>query len=269
MTRYWIAIGVMAAILALLSSSLPLAAQDSAQEPPIGQALTWPCESRFVIPAAGMAQEGLAGTALEWPCESRFVAMTGRRAEPELAYSYVLWPCESRFVGPVTEALPAELTTTSLEWPCESRFVATIPVVVTAPTLLGPHMTQEEANKEFYRLALQSFFETGDEDALLAYYPAELAEAHAAEWSAWRDAFSELTVTLDFQIAEGDRVLNCWTFQGAHTGEYMGIPPTGHEVVFMGLYAGRIDEGKIVEEALQVDRYGLLQQMGAMPVQGL
>ena len=112
-----------------------------------------------------------------------------------------------------------------------------------------------------YRLALQSFFETGDVETLLAYYPPELAEQRAQEWSAWQDAFSGLTVTLDFQIAEDDRVLNCWTFSGVHSSEYLDVPPSGNSVEFTGLFTSRMQGGKIIEEMVEVDRYDILQQM--------
>ena len=45
--------------------------------------------------------------------------------------------------------------------------------------------------------------------------------------AALRAAFPDLHMTIEDQIAEGDRVVTRWTARGTHTGEFHGIPPTG------------------------------------------
>ena len=43
----------------------------------------------------------------------------------------------------------------------------------------------------------------------------------------------------------------------------MGVQPTGRETVFEAIDIVRISNGKIVEEWIQADLLGLLQQLGA------
>ena len=40
------------------------------------------------------------------------------------------------------------------------------------------------------------------------------------------EAFPDLQVTIEDQIAEGDKVVSRLTMSGTHKGEFMGVPPT-------------------------------------------
>jgi predicted ester cyclase len=56
-----------------------------------------------------------------------------------------------------------------------------------------------------------------------------------------------------------------WTARGTHTGDLMGIPPTGREVTVTGIQVERIAGGKLVEGYGTFDALGMLQQLGAVP----
>ena len=45
-------------------------------------------------------------------------------------------------------------------------------------------------------------------------------------------------VTIEDLIAEGDKVAARITMTGTHTGDFFGIPPTGRQVKFTGIYIG-------------------------------
>lgn len=81
----------------------------------------------------------------------------------------------------------------------------------------------------------------------------------------YRSAFEGAQITVKEQIAEGDLVSTRWEGRGTHTGELMGIGPTGKEVVVSGLTLSRLEGGKIVEEWTNWDTLGMLQQIGAVP----
>ena len=81
----------------------------------------------------------------------------------------------------------------------------------------------------------------------------------------YSDAFEGAHITVKDQIAEGDAVATRWEGRGRHTGELMGIPPTGKEIVVEGLNLTRLRDGKIVEEWSNWDTLGMLQQVGAIP----
>jgi steroid delta-isomerase-like uncharacterized protein len=78
-------------------------------------------------------------------------------------------------------------------------------------------------------------------------------------------AFPDFHLTLEDTIAEGDKVVNRWSFRGTHRGEFNGVPPTGREVTTSGIDIWRIEGGKIVENRQEVDNLGLLRQLGAIP----
>ena len=80
-----------------------------------------------------------------------------------------------------------------------------------------------------------------------------------------RSALPDLRITLEEDIAEGNKVVSRWRAQGTHQGELMGIAPTGNEVAITGITIHRIEGGKIVEEWENWDALGLMQQIGAVP----
>ncbi len=83
----------------------------------------------------------------------------------------------------------------------------------------------------------------------------------------YKTAFPDAQVTVEDQIAEGDKVATRYTGQGTHQGDFAGIPATGRQVTVTGISIDRIEGGKIVETWNQLDQVGMLQQLGAIPEQ--
>ena len=81
-----------------------------------------------------------------------------------------------------------------------------------------------------------------------------------------RKAFPNYQVTVEDQIAQGDRVATRWTCRGTNKGEFQGMPPTGKSMEVSGMTIFRIANGKLVEGWNIPDVYGVLQQIGALPV---
>jgi predicted ester cyclase len=81
----------------------------------------------------------------------------------------------------------------------------------------------------------------------------------------YRSAFEGAQIKVLRQIAEGEYVASRWEGRGRHTGDLMGIPPTGKEVVVTGQTCSRVVNGKIVAEQTNWDTLGMLQQIGAIP----
>jgi steroid delta-isomerase-like uncharacterized protein len=82
----------------------------------------------------------------------------------------------------------------------------------------------------------------------------------------FRDAFPDLSCTVEEQVAEGGKVVSRWTLRGTHQGEFFGVAGTGNRVEFTGIQIDRFDEsGKIVEERAEFDLLGAMRQMGAVP----
>ena len=77
--------------------------------------------------------------------------------------------------------------------------------------------------------------------------------------------FPDLVWTTDQIIAEGDKVATRATWRGTHTGEFAGRAPTGKEVTVTETQIYRVANGKVVENWMNVDQLGMLQQLEAIP----
>jgi steroid delta-isomerase-like uncharacterized protein len=81
-------------------------------------------------------------------------------------------------------------------------------------------------------------------------------------------AFPDCQVIIEDSLVGGDKVMLHYTFAGTHTGELMGIAPSGKPVSVQGTAFARFAGGQIVEETTIWDTLGLVQQIGAVPALG-
>ena len=81
----------------------------------------------------------------------------------------------------------------------------------------------------------------------------------------YRAAYSDARITVDEQIAEGDKVVTRWTGRGTHDGDLMGVAPTGKQVTVSGLTLSRLANGKVIEEYTNWDTFGMMQKLGIVP----
>ena len=81
----------------------------------------------------------------------------------------------------------------------------------------------------------------------------------------YREAFPDLTLTVEQAVAEGEYVASRWTSRGTHNGELFGIAATGKQATVTGISIDRWQNGKVVESWTNWDTLGLLQQLGAVP----
>jgi steroid delta-isomerase-like uncharacterized protein len=82
----------------------------------------------------------------------------------------------------------------------------------------------------------------------------------------YRGAFPDVRITINDQIAEGDKVVTRWTATGTHKGQLMGIAPTNKHATVTGVNIDRYQDGKVVEAWASYDMLGMLQQLGVVPV---
>ena len=73
---------------------------------------------------------------------------------------------------------------------------------------------------------------------------------------------SDLTFTITWMIAEGDKVAVCFTAKGTHDGPFQGIPPTGKKYGLSGMTVWRFLGGKIAEEWVFSNDLDLYRQLG-------
>jgi steroid delta-isomerase-like uncharacterized protein len=134
-----------------------------------------------------------------------------------------------------------------------------------------------EENKAIFRRIVEEGFNKGNlaivDELVATNHVNHTDNVHGPEEykqfiNMYRTAFPDLHMTIEDQIAEGDKVVNRWTSRGTHKGELMGIPPTGKQTTVTGMYVARIIGGKIVEEWGNLDALGMMQQIGVVPPPG-
>jgi steroid delta-isomerase-like uncharacterized protein len=154
--------------------------------------------------------------------------------------------------------------------------------VVVEPTATeGGDPVQPEENRAVVRRFLEEIFNEGNLDAAdelfapdyVLHDPAVPEEVRGPEGikryvSMYRSAYPDTHITIEDQIAEGDKVVTRWTGQGTHEGELMGIPPSGNRVTVTGIHLDRISGGKIEETWVSYDALGMMQQLSVVPRPG-
>lgn len=100
--------------------------------------------------------------------------------------------------------------------------------------------------------------------------PAPNGEIHGREGmkalvSALRGAISDMVMTIDGQVAEGNTVVSWWHAEGTLTGSLFGLPATGQRGGTTGITITTFRGGEIVSDRAIWDTLGLLTRVGALP----
>jgi steroid delta-isomerase-like uncharacterized protein len=80
----------------------------------------------------------------------------------------------------------------------------------------------------------------------------------------FREAFPNIEVVVEDQIAEGDMVATRCSVRGKHTGHSLGFAATQAPVEFTGVTITRIKNGKIAEAWNNFDFMKMYKQLGAI-----
>jgi steroid delta-isomerase-like uncharacterized protein len=136
-----------------------------------------------------------------------------------------------------------------------------------------------EANKSVIRGWMAEVLNGHDIDAIDKYFApdcvhhdSEMGDSQGIDaekqlTTTFVKAFPDLQFTLKAILAEGELVAGQATFSGTHTGDLMGLPPTGKrfETTIMTLF--RVVDGKIVEHWSSTDVMSQLHRLGILPEQ--
>jgi predicted ester cyclase len=74
-------------------------------------------------------------------------------------------------------------------------------------------------------------------------------------------AFPDIQETIDEIIGEGNVVASWSTIRATHRGPFMGVPGTGKPVTFTIQELSRVAEGKVQEQRVSFDLFGLMAQI--------
>lgn len=104
---------------------------------------------------------------------------------------------------------------------------------------------------------------------LLPGLPSGLEGGKAAHQLTLASFPDNTTETVGNLIAEGDVVVERWSYRGTFTGvPFLGILATGRSFSVTGISIYRIFEGKIVEHCAETDNLGGFRQLGILPARG-
>jgi predicted ester cyclase len=94
-------------------------------------------------------------------------------------------------------------------------------------------------------------------------------DAVTAYAMAWINAFSDATIEVHDEIAEGDWCVQRFTFHGTHDGVLASpvgeIAPTHRRLAGRGVQMVRVEDGVTVETHLYFDQMQVMSQLGLMP----
>jgi steroid delta-isomerase-like uncharacterized protein len=133
--------------------------------------------------------------------------------------------------------------------------------------------TQAQANIDLIRRAFSAFnaanldwcvtLLTEDFAINLAGMPFQMRgrEAWKRNAEVMQIAFPGIQAQIDDIFGAEDRVAVRLTFRGTHRGEFLGITPTGRDVVFTSLELYRVVDGQLAEEWISSDLTTLMRQL--------
>jgi predicted ester cyclase len=77
--------------------------------------------------------------------------------------------------------------------------------------------------------------------------------------------FPDIKQTIEDVVVEGDKVVLRTTIEGTHTGEFLGIPPTGKSVKVNDFTLLRLENSLIAEWWYECNLLEVMKQLGLMP----
>lgn len=88
--------------------------------------------------------------------------------------------------------------------------------------------------------------------------------AAKAALALYETAFPDVEVLIDDVMADGDKVITRWVFQGTQTGDMPGVAATNRRFSVAGITIDRHEGGKMVETWSAWDTLGMMQQLGVV-----
>ena len=82
----------------------------------------------------------------------------------------------------------------------------------------------------------------------------------------WRSAVPDVRCDVEGLFTSGDMAAWLVRVTGTHTGEMMGIPPTGRRIELLSPNIGRVRDGRAVEHWADQSMFQFLMQIGALPL---
>jgi steroid delta-isomerase-like uncharacterized protein len=133
-----------------------------------------------------------------------------------------------------------------------------------------------ETNKTFATLWFEKVWNEGRRDAIVEMLAPDgvIHDGHEiltgpdgfySFFDRMHAAFSDIHITIESALAEGDDVCLRWSCTMRHSGDGLGLPATGKVVKTTGISIIRLANGKLAEGWQNWDMLGLIQQITEAP----
>lgn len=136
----------------------------------------------------------------------------------------------------------------------------------------------EARHEAFLRAYIDEVFNRHQLDRLESYWHNDLT----SHWlgmetirgiPAWRTAmegfftaFPDASYTLDDLFFAGEQGVWRGHWKATQKGDWQGIAASGRHVTWTVIIIGRLEGGKLKEDWVELDRLGLFQQLGYLPI---
>ena len=137
-------------------------------------------------------------------------------------------------------------------------------------------MNELEANKALIRQFIEDVVNTGDVSRVGDFISPECVETDgkvrvvsgvagmADHIRGVRTTYPDLRLTVQRQVAEGEWVATQVVATGTHSGEWLGMTPTGKVLVMVAVNLDRVVSGKLVEHGGAASMLEPLLEAGAL-----
>ncbi|HRJ40818.1 MAG: ester cyclase [Caldilineaceae bacterium] len=108
-------------------------------------------------------------------------------------------------------------------------------------------------------------------EAVGHFLPPGMPQGHSGLrlfYGAFHTGFPDAQLVFDDILSEGERVVIRFHLDMTHTGEFNGIPATNKRASLSGITIFRFVDGKVAERWSESDFFGLMQQLGVIPMPG-
>ncbi len=147
-------------------------------------------------------------------------------------------------------------------------------LIYSGLTIKNNTMSTIERNKEVVRKLFEESLNKGNLGLLPDLFAADFTGPQGEKGSAGFRAFVEpllksfpdIHYTIKDLVAEDDRVVVNWTWQGTQSGPFRNIPATRKSITNDGMAVFGLKDEKIVRAETLTDRLGFWQGLGLLPV---
>jgi steroid delta-isomerase-like uncharacterized protein len=87
-------------------------------------------------------------------------------------------------------------------------------------------------------------------------------EGYRPFYESMHNTFSQIEVVVEDAVEQGDTIAARCTVRGTHTGDGLGVAPTGRRVEYSGMTMVKVKDGKMVAGWNNFDVAGMMQQIG-------